>query len=205
VLLQGAQVWNQYRAAHPEASLDLRGIDVPPISFDLSGANLRGVNLSDAFLEFVKLDGADLRGANLSGARLFGASLTKANLRRANLKRTFLIGTNLTETDFSRANLEGAILSGSTQSATNFRNANLKDTQFRFVNQSVSREVANGEIAPVNFKNANLAGAAFRLAILRNANLVGTRLEKAKDVFAADFTGAKFGDNPKSLSVIGKP
>jgi uncharacterized protein YjbI with pentapeptide repeats len=190
VLLQGSQAWNQFRSDNPGAHLDLSGVDAPPTGLDLSGANLRGVKLSNALLEFVKLDGADLRGANLNGSRLFGATLTNANLQRANLKHTFLIGTDLTKADFSRANLRRAILSGSIQSGTNFSKANLKDTQFRFVNQSVSREVANGEIAPVNFKNADLKGAAFRLAILRNANLVGTNLEKAKDIFAADFTGA---------------
>ena len=50
---------------------------------DLSGANLRGANLSGA-----DLSGANLRGANLSGADLSGANLRCAYLRGANLSGT---------------------------------------------------------------------------------------------------------------------
>jgi uncharacterized protein YjbI with pentapeptide repeats len=39
---------------------------------------------------------------------------------------------------------------------------------------------------------SDLTGAAFRLAILRDANFIGTNLNDAADIFAADFTGAQF-------------
>jgi len=61
--------------------------DIDGIKADLSGANLRWVNLSGA-----DLIGADLSEANLSGANLIGADLSEANLRGANL-------------DFSQLNL----------------------------------------------------------------------------------------------------
>ena len=53
---------------------------------DLSYADLRGVNLRDAFLGYANLKGADLRGVNLSHADLRGAKLKYANLNDANLR-----------------------------------------------------------------------------------------------------------------------
>jgi uncharacterized protein YjbI with pentapeptide repeats len=191
-LLQGSQAWNQFRLDNSGASLNLSGIDIPPTNFDLSGANLSGTNLSNAFLEFVNFSGSDLSGADLSGSRLFGANLSNVNLKGANLTNAFLIGTNLSNTDLSGSNLDGAILSGSTLDGTNLQNTSLKNTQFRFINQTVSRQIANGEIAPANFVNADLTGAAFRLAILRDANFIGANLKDAADIFGADFTGAQF-------------
>ena len=56
--------------------LDLRGAD-------LSDADLRGANLSDADLSDADLRGANLRGADLSDADLRGANLRGADLRGA--------------------------------------------------------------------------------------------------------------------------
>lgn len=190
VLLQGTQAWNQYRTNNPGAAFNLSGIDLPPIGFDLSGVNLSGVDLSNAFLEFVNLSGANLDGANLSGSRLFGANLTNASLNNAQLDDASLIGANLTDTNFDGADLSGVIFSGSTLDGTNFSNTDLTNAQFRFVNQSVSRLVALGEIEPVNFSNADLTDAKFRLAVLRDANFAGADLSAADDIYGADFTGA---------------
>ena len=52
---------------------------------DLSGAYLRGANLIDANLRGAYLSGANLSGANLRGANLSGADLSGADLRGANL------------------------------------------------------------------------------------------------------------------------
>ena len=65
---------------------------------DLSGADLRGVNLTRA----------DLRGANLTGADLVKANLKDANLKEANLERANLLLANLTGTNLMLANLKGA-------------------------------------------------------------------------------------------------
>ena len=70
---------------------------------DLSGADLRGVQINEA-----NLSGANLRGANLEGAKLKNANLAGADLTQANLVNTELVGI-----DLSRANLTEADLSGS--------------------------------------------------------------------------------------------
>ena len=68
---------------------DLRGVNLRDAFLgyaNLKGADLRGVNLRDAFLGYANLKGADLRGVNLSHADLRGAKLKYANLNDANLR-----------------------------------------------------------------------------------------------------------------------
>ena len=84
VLGRGAAVWNAWRAEHDELP-------------DLSGAGLRGLDLTGFDLSRADLRAADLRGtklcdANLSGARLEGASFFKAALDDADLAGAFLDG-----------------------------------------------------------------------------------------------------------------
>jgi uncharacterized protein YjbI with pentapeptide repeats len=82
MLSRGAAAWNERRAKHDETP-------------DLSGAGLRGLDLSGFDLSRADLRGADLRGtkfcdADLSGAHLEGANFFKAVLDGANLARAFL-------------------------------------------------------------------------------------------------------------------
>jgi uncharacterized protein YjbI with pentapeptide repeats len=64
---------------HPFGSglLDLTNAHIPkanlrnvPLVVNLSGADLRGADLTDARIEYVRLDGADLRGATITQAQL---------------------------------------------------------------------------------------------------------------------------------------
>jgi uncharacterized protein YjbI with pentapeptide repeats len=82
MLGHGAAAWNEWRAKHDETP-------------DLSGAGLRGLDLSGFDLSRAALRGADLRGtkfcdADLSGAHLDGANFFKAVLDGANLTGAFL-------------------------------------------------------------------------------------------------------------------
>src|SRR5258708_20504097 len=81
---RGAAVWNEWRAKHDDAP-------------DLSGAGLRGLDLSGFDLSLTDFRGADLRGtkfcdADLSGAHLEGANFFKAVLDGADLAGAFLDG-----------------------------------------------------------------------------------------------------------------
>lgn len=104
---------------------DLTGIDLSDANLrgailtriNLSYANLRGANLIGAGLSFTDLTGADLKGAKLSGANLryailSDADLTGADLTRANLMNAILTRTDLGGADLSDADLESADLSG---------------------------------------------------------------------------------------------
>ncbi|WP_353736808.1 pentapeptide repeat-containing protein [Moorena sp. SIO2C4] len=72
---------------------------------DLSGLDLKNVNLG-----YEELCGANLSHANLSGARLYNTDLRAANLSYANLEGVDFHDADLSEANFSHANLKKAKL-----------------------------------------------------------------------------------------------
>jgi len=72
---------------------------------DLTGADLKGINLRDALLRGADLSDVDLRKADLRGAALTGTDLTGADLREVDLRDADMAGATLTGAD-----LRGAIL-----------------------------------------------------------------------------------------------
>ena len=88
---------------------------------NLSDANLSGANLSDANLSDAYLSGANLSDANLSGAYLSGPYMSGANLSRANLSGAYLFDANLSGANLSGANLSDANLSGPYMSGAKWR------------------------------------------------------------------------------------
>jgi len=109
--------------------LDLTGVQLPSISLprganlsgvnlseaDLRGAHLRGVNVSRSVLARAALDGADfsdsnLEGCDLSSTKLFESNLSRSNLARtrasgAQLQRTMMVGANLLEAHFGASSM----------------------------------------------------------------------------------------------------
>ena len=175
-LKEGVEAWNQWREQNPEIQPDLSGADLREANLseaDLSEANLRGTDLCFAHLQAADLRaagligayliGADLSRANLNGARIIGADLSGATLRGAyfsgaNLSRAYFVGA-----DLRLANLGGAYFSGADLSRANLSEAYLSGTDL------------NG----ANLTGANLSGADLRRAYLSGVTLVGTNLEKA--------------------------
>ena len=87
ILRRGAAAWNAWRAEQ----------DITP---DLSGAGLRGLDLTEFDLSHADLRSADLRGTDLSQANLSGAHLERANLFKAVLDGADLAGAFLYEAQF---------------------------------------------------------------------------------------------------------
>ena len=87
MLGRGAAAWNAWRAKEKE---------IP----DLSGASLRGLDLSECDLSHANLRNADLRGTNLGQANLSGAHLERTNLFKAVLDGADLAGAFLYEAQF---------------------------------------------------------------------------------------------------------
>ncbi|MEM9006231.1 MAG: pentapeptide repeat-containing protein [Cyanobacteria bacterium P01_F01_bin.86] len=156
ILKQGVKEWNQWRERHDKVSSALnnpyvqltriivRPVLFPiepaltlitPISFDLSGADLRhlylsGANLSGTNLSEANLSSADLSSANLSEANLSSADLSSANLSEANLSSADLSSANLSGANLGGIDLSGFDLSGFDLRRVNLSRANLSKTQF---------------------------------------------------------------------------
>ena len=114
LLKSGVEQWNNWNLHGGRGSEDI----------DLTGADLSGLNLTDAFLRF-----SDLSGANLSGTNLHDADLISVKLNNANLTGADLTEASFSDTDFGGANLTGANLSGYhyVGDFINFQGANLTD------------------------------------------------------------------------------
>lgn len=81
---------------------------------DLCNEDLRGLDLTNAYLGSINLSGADLRGADLTYADLAFANLSEAELSKAilngtDLRDVNLISANLTDTDLANTNLTRVI------------------------------------------------------------------------------------------------
>ena len=186
---------------------------------DLSGADLREVDLSRAILNNVLMNRtnlirATLNQANLSGSRLAGANLSSAqligaNLRQAILENASLTGADLGEAKFTLANLHTARLAqvnavggdfsfadltqsnwqGADLSGANLTNANLQEADFNST-KLVGVNLRNAQLQYAKLRNSNLSAADFR-----GANLLGT-----------DFRGAIFAATPvRANQFIEKP
>ncbi len=95
------------------SAADLRGIDLSEANLsrsDLQTADLRGADINNVMMFMATLDGANLQGADLSASSLDLTTLAGANLQGANLCGTYLRGI-----DLSDVNLTGAYFDEKTQ------------------------------------------------------------------------------------------
>lgn len=110
---------------------------------------LIGVDVSDAFLQGVRLNGADLRRANFSSAdmrdsqladtNLEAADFVWTNLRNSDLRRAIFRGAN-----FTNADLTGALLSGSDWSDVVLDKAELTDADLQGIFNWQTRTSVSG-------------------------------------------------------------
>ena len=87
---------------------------------DLTGADLRKLNLSNAALDDAKLARADFSHSNLSGA----------NLSECTLESAQLLGTSLYNSCFAYSGLRGCDFSGAFFGGTDINGANIGHAQF---------------------------------------------------------------------------
>jgi hypothetical protein len=91
VLRNGVEIWNQWRKSNP---------DLEP---DLTGSQLRGLDLR--YSDFYRVN---FSGANLSEADLSRASFRAATVLHAQFTKAVLSGADLMHADFSGTDLSGA-------------------------------------------------------------------------------------------------
>ena len=103
-----------------EALQELNADGVPLVGIDLTDAFLQGVRLDHADLTRSNFGSADLRNSSFVSAKLAYAGLNTANLRDSILRRADLTHATITEADLSGADLSGADLSGADLSGAHF-------------------------------------------------------------------------------------
>ncbi|MBW2408468.1 MAG: pentapeptide repeat-containing protein [Deltaproteobacteria bacterium] len=143
IFSRGAELWNAWRKEHPE------------ISIDLTGANLRHLNLENADLSHADLTGANLsfsnfKNANLTFACLDGGILSFASFREANLTAAILDNTYLEDADLQGARLAGASLKNAILTNSNLKNSYLVDAH-----------LDGSNLSAVNLENTNLSSVTF--------------------------------------------
>jgi uncharacterized protein YjbI with pentapeptide repeats len=180
----------------PHANLidrDLTGRDLRGV--DLSHANLDGAVLTRANLAGVRLVGANLRGAvlyqtDLSGADLGGADLSRANLAKVRAEGANFTGAVLEQSFFEDAFLRGAILMGARGEYTVFARADLTRARAREVTL-FRADFGEATLNEADFLRASLIGCVFETCVAHAVDLTGTALTVAN--FArADLAGARF-------------
>src|SRR5260370_8880961 len=218
LLLQGPNIWNEWRKNYRRIQADFTGADLELkflrgvnlsrgdlIRAQIQQADFKDANLVKANLSGVDFKGADLRGADLTGANLTGANLTGANLRwanlsgvnlsEANLHRARLIETNLSGAKLIKANLTGAYLNRANLTGANLTGADLKWTYL------TSATLTRANLSGVDFKGADLRGADLYQVNLSDAHLSHTYLIRA-DLRGADLTRADISGADLSCAIL---
>ena len=137
-----------------------------PADLDLSGEDLRGVDLSDRLVRYVSLAGANLDGANLRGARFAFVDLSGATLRGACLEHTHFDGVRATGASFA-----GSRAGHSFWSTCSLQRADLSGTRLREATlQSCS--LAEASLANADLARAHLFQCTLDDAVLSGANLI---------------------------------
>jgi hypothetical protein len=114
---------------------------------------LVGVDVSDSFLQNVRLERADLRRSNFHGADLKGADLDGSNFEEAiliftNLRRARLDQANLSDARLSDADLSDAVLENARLSGADFQRADLRGCDLSEI--SDWRKISNIRLANVH-------------------------------------------------------
>lgn len=178
-------------------------------NLDLSGADLRGANLQEAFLIGANLSNARLQNANLQMARLEGSRLVHAIMKRvfmsgarlesadlcfvnmkdislqdayledANFYAANIDGRNIFDMKFNRAKLDGVSFSGADLKMVDFREASLEGADFYMA-----------KLEHLDLSAAHLLGASFRSVDLKNVHIDETF--KGVSVREADLTSERF-------------
>lgn len=164
---------------------------------DLSGADLRRRDLSDAKLNGANLTRAVFHRANLRNADFTGATLTQANLNAADLtfakfEDATMTGAQLYAVRGSRPDFTGAELSGA-------RLGDLELRQAKFANATLVKvDFGGARLNDADFSAATLTGSYFYQASLIRAKLGKASAEDSNFTGAvlrgADLSGANFHD-----------
>jgi uncharacterized protein YjbI with pentapeptide repeats len=182
ILKGGVKSWNKWRKRHPAVGPDLSGAD-------LRGLNLSGADFNLAFHNEFVVIGAAFAGEGVeevvesnSASR---ADLRKANLTDVNLSRAKFLGTDLREAnlcgaDLWQARLVGALLNRAYLRKAKFYSADLQGAHLDETDLSDANlnhvNLAEAWLTGTNFTGAKLSDVTFHRAVLRRANFTKAHL-----------------------------
>jgi uncharacterized protein YjbI with pentapeptide repeats/beta-lactamase regulating signal transducer with metallopeptidase domain len=166
---------------------------------DLSGQDLRNVDLHGLTLTGDDFSGADLRGADLRGTTLTGVDLSDAKLDGADLRGAVLTGTDIDGATFTGAKTDGIKLVGMQITDSLIASSSARSvlascggcdlTGLSLRDRDLHGITLDGvDLSGVDFSGANLSGVRFNGVDLEDAKFVGTDLTNAK-MFGCDLGG----------------
>jgi len=163
---RGAEALNEWRAQHPEVTLDLSKASLRRAN--LARANLSGADFSGSDLEWADVRWADLIDASLSDAKLVRADFHKADFRRANLARADLSHANLEDANVAGANLYRCIMAHTRLINVDFSGATSLPAVLHKAASELDREtLAKNPDLPIEFLRGCGLYAAYRAVVYR--------------------------------------
>ena len=153
--------------------------------------DLTGVNLFRA-----RLTGAELEGIILLDAYLIGADLSRTSLRNANLRGVCLVHANLQGTDLRNASLRpGRLDSG--PSASKLEIPQIRNPALLYDADLSGANLVGTDLFGANLVAVNLTGADLHETNLREPNLCTAHVTDEQLSWAASLEGAWLPDGSK--------
>lgn len=146
-----------------EALQELNSDGVPLVGIDLSDAFLQGVRMDHADLTRSNFGSADLRDSSFVAAKLQYAAFNTANLRGSRLRGAILEHASLTDADLSGADLSGADLSGARLDNADLRESNLAGVKWSGISSVKLTNIFGSKSLPAGFAQWALQHGAVSL------------------------------------------
>lgn len=159
----------------------------PGTRLDLTGADLKLMDLYRIRFGSVNLDGAHLEDAGLNRANLDGAFLS-ADLRGTDLTEASLVRAYAFHADFRGANLHGANLTGASLDDARFDGADLSLANLAQASLS-GASLQKAQLALTNLSNVELKNVDFSDALFLQTTLAGLDLSTARGLDRAQYRG----------------
>ncbi len=154
--------------------VDLSGIILKGGSLYYISGFLQGINLSGADLRKLDLSRSDFQQANLSGANLSRTCLWRATFYYANLSGANLSRTDLQEAQFFEADMRGVNLSQAKILDTSFSGANLMGANFTKLRKCQGFSIRKTNLNGADFSDTDLSKADITVDELEGAYFKNT-------------------------------
>jgi tetratricopeptide (TPR) repeat protein len=158
LLKKSIQEFNAWRAENWNIKPDLSGADLRGMNLfqaNLTDTNLASADLSDAILVSAEARSADFDHTNMSGSQCQGVNFSLSNMTRASFHGANLTGSSLqncclVEVDFTNSDCTGALFNNSNMQNSTFYDAKVKGANFDGTN------IHEANIYAEQFRDANI-------------------------------------------------